>query len=79
MSILKDKNIDVVAIGRKGRDFMRRRFPVAKPESEERAGRVQIVGEHVNLLAKVEFDAVEEIAEKHHQAVLQAKRSTAFT
>ena len=26
---LKDKNIDVVAIGRKGRDFMRRRFPDA--------------------------------------------------
>src|SRR5271167_967202 len=44
---LKDKNIDVVAIGRKGRDFMRRRFPVADPESSERKGRVQIVGEHV--------------------------------
>jgi len=61
---LADKNIDVIAIGRKGRDFLRRRFPVANRESSERAGRVQIVGEHVNILGKVEFDAVEEIAEK---------------
>jgi F-type H+-transporting ATPase subunit gamma len=61
---LHDKNIDVVAIGRKGRDFLRRRFPSAKPDSQERAGRVQIVGEYVNILGNVEFDAVEEIAEK---------------
>jgi len=61
---LKDKNIDVVAIGRKGRDFLRRRFPVADAESQVRAGRVQIVGEYVNILAKVDFDEVEEIAKK---------------
>jgi F-type H+-transporting ATPase subunit gamma len=59
---LKDKNIDVEAIGRKGRDFLRRRFPVAQPDATERAGRVQIVGEHLNLLGKVEYDAVEELA-----------------
>ena len=59
---LKDKNIDVEAIGRKGRDFLRRRFPVAKPDATERAGRVQIVGEHLNLLGKVDYDAVEELA-----------------
>ncbi|MFZ1136879.1 MAG: ATP synthase F1 subunit gamma [Candidatus Korobacteraceae bacterium] len=61
---LKDKNIDVVAIGRKGRDFLRRRFPVTDPESPARAGRVQIVGEYVNILGKIEFDAVEEVAHK---------------
>jgi len=61
---LADRNIDVVAIGRKGRDFLRRRFPVANPETEERAGRVQIVGEYVNILGNVEFETVEEIAEK---------------
>jgi len=59
---LKDKNIDVEAIGRKGRDFLRRRFPVVKPDAAERAGRVQIVGEHLDLLAKVQYDAVEELA-----------------
>jgi len=61
---LADKNIDVLAIGRKGRDFLRRRFPVGNIDEPERKGRIQIVGEYVNVLNKVEFDAVEEIAEK---------------
>jgi len=61
---LADKNVDVIAIGRKGRDFLRRRFPEANPDSNVRAGRVQIVGEYVNVLAKVDFDDVEAIAEK---------------
>jgi F-type H+-transporting ATPase subunit gamma len=61
---LADKNIDVLTIGRKGRDFLRRRFPVGSIDDPERKGRIQIVGEYVNVLNKVEFDAVEEIAEK---------------
>ena len=59
----KGKNIDIVAIGRKGRDYMRRRYPVGKA-GEARAGEIQVVGEHLNLLAKVEFEAVNEIAER---------------
>jgi F-type H+-transporting ATPase subunit gamma len=64
-----DRNIDVECIGRKGRDFMRRRFPVAPRNGETsatpvppdeavrpRAGRVQILGEHVGVLGKVEFN-----------------------
>jgi F-type H+-transporting ATPase subunit gamma len=61
---LHDKNIDVVAIGRKGRDFLRRRFPVGSLDSPERAGRVQIVGEYVNILGKVGFDEVDDISNK---------------
>jgi F-type H+-transporting ATPase subunit gamma len=72
-----EQNIDLECIGRKGRDFMRRRFPVApaadaqsdgaagtsaqlaadiqlSTEQAPRAGRVQIVGEHVGVLGKVE-------------------------
>src|SRR5271166_3613525 len=56
VNYLADKNVDVVAIGRKGRDFLRRRFPVAKPDATERAGRVQIIGEYLDLLGKVNFD-----------------------
>ena len=73
------QNIDIECIGRKGRDFMRRRFPMAlRPADSDRgetgvpparhgsdigatgvspvprAGRVQIVGEHVGVLGKVE-------------------------
>ncbi len=64
-------NIDVECIGRKGRDFMRRRYPMApeapplqpggdaRPSMEEsapRAGRVQIVGEYVGVLGKVDHN-----------------------
>jgi F-type H+-transporting ATPase subunit gamma len=65
------KNVDIEAIGRKGRDFLRRRYPAAKvqtrsladlaesieaePEEAERVGKIQITGEHVGVLGKVEF------------------------
>jgi F-type H+-transporting ATPase subunit gamma len=59
-----NENIDVECIGRKGRDFMRRRYPAA-PEARatqsgeeatpaSRAGRVQITGEYVGVLGKVD-------------------------
>ena len=63
LQVFPDQNLDVLAIGRKGRDFLRRRYPVGKA-GEPRAGRVQVIGEHLNLLAKVEFEAVNEIAER---------------
>jgi F-type H+-transporting ATPase subunit gamma len=75
----RDKNVDIEAIGRKGRDFLRRRFPGAKvqtrsladlseplePEAEagERAGEIQITGEHVGILGKVEFAQARRLSE----------------
>jgi len=61
-----DKNIDVECVGRKGRDFLRRRFPMAPAvqsgqENAARAGRVQIAGEHVGVLGKVEFSFASEL------------------
>jgi F-type H+-transporting ATPase subunit gamma len=65
------KNIDIEAVGRKGRDFLRRRYPAAKvqtrsladlaesieaeQEQGERTAETQITGEHVGVLGKVEF------------------------
>ncbi|HZP24125.1 MAG TPA: ATP synthase F1 subunit gamma [Terriglobales bacterium] len=63
LSHFKGKNVDIIAIGRKGRDFLRRRYPSGKL-GEGRAGQVQVVAEHLNLLAKVEYAAVNEIAEQ---------------
>ena len=57
----KGKNIDIVAVGRKGRDFLRRRFPVAVA-GEERKAPVQIVGEHVGILGKVDFEYISELS-----------------
>jgi F-type H+-transporting ATPase subunit gamma len=73
------KNIDIEAVGRKGRDFLRRRYPAARVqtrsladlaesiESEdvtpERAATVQITGEHIGVLGKVEFSQASALAE----------------
>jgi len=58
-----DKNVDIEAVGRKGRDVLRRRFPIAQPGEEQRAGRVQIVGEHIGIMGKLEFEYVRQFAE----------------
>jgi F-type H+-transporting ATPase subunit gamma len=73
------KNIDIEAIGRKGRDFLRRRYPAASvqtrsladteesletpPEAAERAGVIQITGEHIGVLGKLEFSQARALAE----------------
>jgi F-type H+-transporting ATPase subunit gamma len=73
------KNIDIEAIGRKGRDFLRRRYPAAKVqtrslaeleesietevEPSERAAAIQITGEHIGVLGKVEFAQASALAE----------------
>ena len=80
-----DQNIDIECIGRKGRDFMRRRYPLApkNPSADgandgatgaapvhsdteaapPRADRVQIVGEHIGVLGKVEYDFAATLSE----------------
>ena len=58
-----DKTVDVEAIGKKGRDFLRRRYPAGKAEAEQRAGRIQVTTEHLGVLNKVDFADVQDIAE----------------
>jgi F-type H+-transporting ATPase subunit gamma len=70
-----DREIDVEAIGRKGRDLMRRRFPIAEYHEEtdengvkrqvrnDRRGRVEITGDHPGMLLKLEADRVFELAQ----------------
>ncbi len=57
------KNVDIDAVGRKGRDFLRRRFPTVAAEQAERAGPVQIVGEHIGVLGKLSFEYVRDFSE----------------
>ena len=56
------KNIDIEVIGRKGRDFLRRRYPTAQ-EGQARTAPVEVTGEHVGILAKVQFGQARDIAE----------------
>ncbi len=57
-----DKAVDIICIGRKGRDFLRRRYPAAEAGGS-RAAAVQIVAEHIGMLAHIEFEQAAEIAE----------------
>ena len=73
------KNVDIEAVGRKGRDFLRRRYPAAAVqtpslaeaeesmeaahEAAERLATTQITGEHVGILGKVEFAQARALAE----------------
>src|ERR1700693_2163160 len=72
------KNVDIEAIGRKGRDFFRRRYPAGAvrarswaeteesletpPDAGGRAGAIQIAGEHVGVLVKLEFTQARRLA-----------------
>jgi F-type H+-transporting ATPase subunit gamma len=76
-----DQNIDIECIGRKGRDFMRRRYPMApeRPTADvdaspepvqfdaegipKRAGRIQITGDYVGVLGKLEYKFANTLSE----------------
>jgi len=60
------KNIEIEAIGRKGRDFLRRRYKSAPPrpaDSQESAG-TTIVGEQIGVLTKLEYSIASEFAQR---------------
>ncbi len=79
------KNVDIECVGRKGRDFLRRRFPAAAVQTAQleqmlehahdgaeedahttgpknRIAPVEITGEHIGVLAKVEYAQVQALA-----------------
>src|SRR5256885_11523152 len=62
------KNVDIIAIGRKGRDLFRRRFPYAQQagdgEQYRRVAPVELVGEQVGVLNKLEFSHARDLAEE---------------
>src|SRR5258708_26773849 len=64
IDIKKDKNIDILSVGRKSRDYFRRRYPMAVEKSDARKGPIQIVGEYVGLMNRAQFKSAREIAER---------------
>jgi F-type H+-transporting ATPase subunit gamma len=69
-----DKEIDIEAVGRKGRDQMRRHYPAAiyneqtdengnKRQVRERKAKVEITGDHPGMLLKLEATRVFELAQ----------------
>ena len=60
------KSIEIETIGRKGRDFLRRRFRTAEPRTAESAEgpRTTIIGERIGVLNKVDHALASEVAER---------------
>lgn len=60
------KNIELLTIGRKGRDFMRRRFTTAEPGKSGSAGtaKTTLVGDYVGVLNKVDYALTDEISDQ---------------
>src|SRR6266851_3251752 len=60
------KNIELEAIGRKGRDFLRRRFAQVEPRKADSTvpPRTTLVGEQVGVLNKVEYSQAAELADR---------------
>jgi F-type H+-transporting ATPase subunit gamma len=62
MAEKKDKDIDLITVGRKARDFFRRRFPAS--DGSSRKGPIQITAEYVGLINRTQFNSAREISEK---------------
>ncbi len=60
------KNLEIEAIGRKGRDFLRRRFSVAEPRSadSQQPPATTLVGEQIGVLNKIEYPLASDLAER---------------
>jgi len=60
------KNIEIETIGRKGRDFLRRRFSMAEPRSAESTEppRTTVIGEQIGVLNKVDHALASRLAER---------------
>jgi F-type H+-transporting ATPase subunit gamma len=60
------KNIEIETIGRKGRDFLRRRFPMAEPRTAESTEplRTSVIGEQIGVLNKVDHALATKLAER---------------
>src|ERR1019366_4983826 len=70
-----DREIDIEAVGRKGRDLMRRRYPAAvygeqtddngrkRQVREERKNSIEVTGDHPGMLLKLETTRVYDLAQ----------------
>jgi F-type H+-transporting ATPase subunit gamma len=74
------KNTEIEAIGRKGRDFLRRRFPMAEPRKADSQGaaRTTIVSEKVGVLNKVDIVLADEIERRVIQRYIDGEIDSVY-
>jgi F-type H+-transporting ATPase subunit gamma len=78
ISIKSGKNIDVLSVGRKSRDFFRRRYPQAPESGDQRKGTIQVAAEHVGLMNRTQFSSAREIAEQVVKLYTEAKVDSVY-
>ena len=73
-------NIELETIGRKGRDFLRRRFAQAEPRKANSTAspRTTLVGEQVGVLNKVEYSLAAELADRLIERYANAEIDSAY-
>ena len=61
-----DKNLEIETIGRKGRDFLRRRYRTAEPgtATSQASGQTMLVGEQIGIFNRIDYALASEIAER---------------
>ncbi len=60
------KNVEIETIGRKGRDFLRRRYPTAAPRTADSndPARITLIGEQIGVFNKIDYALASGIAER---------------
>jgi F-type H+-transporting ATPase subunit gamma len=66
LSSKQGKNIEIETYGRKGRDFLKRRYPGAEPRpaDSQEAMRTTIIGEQVGILNALDYKIAADLAER---------------
>ena len=74
------KNIDIEAVGRKGRDYFRRRYKsiAGREGGTSRAGAIQITGEQVGILNRIEFTHASKLAHKVAERYIHGEIDSAY-
>ena len=59
-----DKHVEIETIGRKGRDFLRRRYPTAEPRTVDSpdAGPITLIGEQIGVFSRIDYALASETA-----------------
>ena len=80
LSAKQGKNIDIEAVGRKGRDYFRRRYKSvsAGGSASSRVAAIQITGEQVGILNRIEFTHAGKLAQKVAERYVHGEIDSAY-
>lgn len=85
----ESKNIDIITVGRKGRDYFHRRYPFSPqaletdlgdeaPAERTRKGRIQVIDERAGVIGKSTYATARNIADEVVEAYRKAEIDTVF-